>query len=108
MRVPFDGVPAVSGLRVFGKGNGKPPEKVCKAQIKRPHPLNRILKWDAAEGAVRYNVRYGIAPDKLYSAWQVQEPYVNISFINLGEVYYAAIDSINENGVTEGEILTLG
>lgn len=63
------------------------------------------LTWDKAEGATGYNVRFGIAPDKLYASYQVygsEEAF--ITTLNAGETYYYAIDAYNENGVTEGSV----
>ena len=70
--------------------------------------MNIQIRWPAAQGAARYNVRFGIAPDKLYGSWQTEKTELNLSFINKGEHYWAAIDSINENGVTAGEVVKLG
>ena len=108
MELPFGGVPAVSGFRVFGKGNGAVPAAVKAVRHKYDGPLNILLDWDAAEGATRYNVRYGISPDKLYGSWQVTENHLNFSFVNAGEPYFSAVDSINENGVTPGEAVKIG
>lgn len=58
-----------------------------------------------ADGAIGYNVRFGIAPDKLYSSYQVygsEEAF--ITTLNAGEAYYYSIDAYNENGVTEGVV----
>lgn len=107
MEMPFGAVPAVSGLRVFGVGNGEKPSQVGTVWVKKPGDLNICLRWEPAEGAVRYNVRYGIEPKKLYNSWQVSEPNLNLSFINKGESYYAAVDAINENGMTPGKIIRI-
>lgn len=107
MELPFGAVPAVSGLRIFGYGNGEKPTQVGSVWVKKPGELNIQLRWEPTEGAARYNVRYGIDPRKLYNSWQVNEPNLNLSFINKGEAYYAAVDAINENGVTPGKIVRL-
>lgn len=108
MQMPFGGVPAVSGLRVFGNGGGKLPQKVTGFTSCRKGDLNIFLNWEKAEGAVRYNVRYGLAPDRLYNSWQTEENHLDLSFITAGETYYAAVDSINENGITKGDEVKLG
>lgn len=107
MALPFGGVPAVSGLRVFGIGNGNKPTRVETVKFRKVGDLNIVLSWDAAEGATRYNVRYGIEPKKLYSAWQTKDNRLDISFINKGETYYAVIDSISENGITSSPVFRL-
>ena len=105
MEVPFDGVPAISGLRIFGTGNGEKPGIVEKLETKYEGDLNILLNWPAAENASRYNVRFGIAPDKLYGSWQVKENHLNFSFVNKCEQYYFAVDSVNENGITPGSVI---
>ena len=107
MTLPFNGVPAISGLRVFGYGNGPKPAQVQAIKGEHIGHLNIQLSWKDAVGATRYNVRYGIAPEKLYSSWQTPNNSLNLSTITTGETYYAAVDSINENGITPGEIVRL-
>lgn len=103
MRMPFGGVPAVSGLRAFGNGSGQPPAKVAEVTATRAERLNILLNWAPAEGATGYNVRYGLAPGKLYSSWQVQgSTALDLSMINGASGYYIAVDSFNDNGVTPG------
>jgi predicted choloylglycine hydrolase len=67
--------------------------------------MDAMLTWPAVPGADGYNVRYGLTPDTLYNSWQVfGKNELNLSFINKGMGYYAAVDSFNENGVTAGVI----
>lgn len=52
------------------------------------------------------NIRYGIAPDKLYQSWLVygvQE--LDLSTLMAGQDCYLRVDSFNENGITEGSLL---
>lgn len=106
MQTAMGGVPAVSGLRVFGKGDGLPPAPVERLYKKSPGALNILLRWEAAQGASGYNVRYGIAPNKLYSSWQITDgkTTLDLSTISTETDYYAAVDSYNENGVTPGKV----
>ena len=108
MEVAMGGVPAVSGLRVFGKGNGSVPASVERLIYKRSQDgLNLKLQWTAAEGAEGYNVRYGISPDKLYNSWQViGKTELDLSMINADTQYWVAIDSYNENGMTESRVFS--
>jgi hypothetical protein len=67
--------------------------------------LKLYLRWTESTGAEGYNVRYGIAPDKLYNSWQViGKTELDLSTINAGTQYWVAVDSYNENGVTESKI----
>lgn len=99
---PYGGAFAVSGIRVFGKGSGSAPAKTSvKAQ--RVGPMNAMVEWNPVPGVQGYNLRYGIAQDKLYSSWQLGDcTSHNLGSLNTGVEYWVAVDSYNENGVTRG------
>lgn len=105
--VPADGKFAISGLRIFGEGGRKAPAPVDLQGVtfERREDNNRSIgiAWEAAPGAQGYIIRYGTAPDKLYTHFQVigAENYV-INSLNRGVDYYFTIDSYNESGVTLG------
>lgn len=99
---PYDGVFAVSGLRVFGRGSGQAPAAVV-ATARRTGPLNAVITWDPVPGVQGYNLRYGIAADKLYSSWQLDDRTSHdLGALNAGQDYWVAVDSFNENGITRG------
>ncbi|GHV13166.1 endo-1,4-beta-xylanase [Spirochaetia bacterium] len=105
-KMPYNAPFTVSGLRVFGKGEGEKPAKVTTATAKRVSPLDAQIKWNASKGADGYNVRYGIQPDKLYSSWLLYEKTeLNLGLLNKGVNYFVRVDAFNENGITEGEIV---
>lgn len=94
---------AVSGLRVFGHGNGQPPA-ATSASASQTGPMNALVTWTAVPGAQGYNVRYGLAANKLYASWLVYGTNeLDLSSLNAGESYWVAVDSFNENGITRGE-----
>jgi hypothetical protein len=97
---------AISGLRVFGSGYGQPPDAVGKIEAAVSlSGMDAALSWPRVSNADGYSVRYGLAPDKLYNSWQLfGKNELNLSFLNKGAEYYAAIDSFNENGVTPGTV----
>ena len=71
--------------------------------------MDALVKWNPIENAQGYNVRYGIAPDKLYMSWLVYDANeVSLSTLIKGQDYYICVDSFNENGITAGEVLKLG
>lgn len=109
MEIPMGGAPAISGLRVFGCGDGDAPAQVDALSINRSADgRNIFLSWEVADGAQGYNIRYGIAPDKLYNSWQVfEQTSLDLSTVNAGIPYYIAVDSFNENGVTCGSVFTI-
>lgn len=95
---------AVSGLRVFGKGNGKLPQAVQYLKVMRDtvDARNISLSWDKVPDAVGYNIRYGTSPDKLYLNYQVLGANsVTIHSLNKLKSYYFSIDAFNENGMTK-------
>ncbi|MCL2189658.1 MAG: family 43 glycosylhydrolase [Defluviitaleaceae bacterium] len=106
-----DGVAAISGLRIFGVGNGTPPAAVDTNQMtvaRTEDGMDTYLRWQTVENADGYNVRYGISPEKLYNSWQVfGKNEVKLTTLDSGRQYFAAVDSFNENGVTAGEIIQI-
>ena len=98
---------AINGLRVFGEGGGSAPDAVDMSRVfaDRRADNNRAagLAWPKAKGAQGYIVRYGIAPDKLYTHYQViGSESVVVNTLIRGVDYYATVDSYNESGVTRG------
>lgn len=100
-----DGKFAISGLRVFGKGNGKQPQSVSSFNAVRDaaDARNVTLSWTKDADASGYNIRYGTAPDKLYLNYQVLDANsLTIHSLNALKTYYFTIDAFNENGITKG------
>ena len=55
-------------------------------------------------GIVGYNVRWGIAPDKLYQTYQRfadEGSMLELRALTVGEHYWFAIESFDENGVSK-------
>lgn len=101
---------AISDLRVFGKGHGDVPHAVCNFKATRTEDgKNAFLTWDRSEDAQGYNVRWGIAPDKLYSSWLLYEDNaLDLGCLVKGQEYYIQIEAFNENGISSAsEILHL-
>ncbi|GAA4311881.1 family 43 glycosylhydrolase [Pontixanthobacter gangjinensis] len=94
---------AMSEIRVFGKGFGKKPAKVKGFEVKRQEDSRDVsLSWQPVKGAQGYNIRWGIAPDKLYQSWLLYD--VNEHFmrnLNRDQEYYFSIEAFNENGISE-------
>jgi len=95
---------AVSDIRVFGKGTGKPPACPVDLQISRDKdPRNVFLSWDPVKGATGYNILWGIKPEKLYQTYQRfadEGNRLEIRALNIGQEYYFAIEAFNESGVS--------
>jgi hypothetical protein len=96
---------AVSDVRIFGKGTGKPPAVPGKFAAKRDaDPRNAFVSWQKVPGATGYNILWGIAKDKLNLTYQVfnDEPSTKeIRSLNKGVGYFFAIEAFNENGVSK-------
>lgn len=92
---------ALSGFRVFGKGNGARPDTVKNFQVNRPaaDPRNAFLSWEPVKGAYAYNIYYGIAPGKLYNCLTVLGDHsYDFRGLDSETTYFFAIEALNENG----------
>ncbi|WP_207514833.1 family 43 glycosylhydrolase [Longitalea luteola] len=94
---------ALSGLRVFGNGNGSKPDTVKQFIVLRTEKDKRSawLKWSPVDNAYAYNIYMGIEPDKLYNCVMVyssNEYYCKT--MDKEKPYYFSIEAINENGVS--------
>ena len=104
-KLPYGQVMRISGLRVFGNGSGEKCE-AAQAKAERINDLEAVISWQAIENAQGCNVRYGIAPDKLYMSWMVYgADEVKLTTLIKGQEYYVCVDSFNENGITLGEVI---
>jgi hypothetical protein len=95
---------AVSGLRVFGNGNGSKPDEVKTFFVLRTEKDKRSawIKWSPVNNAFAYNIYYGTAPDKLYNCIMVlQNNEYWFKGMDKLKTYYFSIEAINENGVSK-------
>jgi len=97
---------AISGLRVFGNGNGAKPGAVKTFFVLRTEKDKRSgwIKWSPVDNAYAYNIYYGTASDKMYNCVMVMGNTSNeywFKAMDLEKPYYFTIEAINENGVSE-------
>jgi hypothetical protein len=95
---------AISGLRVFGNGNGAKPGAVKGFIVLRTEKDKRsaFIKWKPVDNAFAYNIYYGTHPEKLYSCIMVHSNNEYwMKAMDLQKTYYYSIEAINENGVSE-------
>jgi hypothetical protein len=95
---------AISGLRVFGTGNGANPDKVKTFFVLRTEKDKRSawIKWNPVNNAYAYNIYYGTGEDKLYNCIMVHGANEYwFKGMDLKKPYYFTIEAINENGVSE-------
>lgn len=95
---------AISGLRVFGNGNGAKPDNVKQFMVLRTQKDKRSawIRWNPVSTAYAYNIYYGTSPGKLYSCIMVHDANEYwFKAMDKDMPYYFSIESINENGVSE-------
>jgi hypothetical protein len=95
---------AISEFRIFGNVVGNPPAAVKDVQVARERDRrNATVTWAAEPGVQGYNVRWGIAPNKLYSSWLVYEKNsVPIRSLNVDQPYYFTVEAFDVHGVGPG------
>ncbi len=95
---------AISGLRVFGKGNGTRPDPVKDFIVLRTEKDRRSawIKWSPVNNAFAYNILYGTEPDKLYTTVMVHQANEYwFKVMDSKKTYFFVIEAVNENGVSE-------
>lgn len=94
---------ALSGLRIFGNGNGARPNAIKDFIVLRTEKDKRsaFIKWRPAGDAYAYNIYYGTAPDKLYTSIMVHgNNEYWLKTMDRMKTYYFSIEAVNENGVS--------
>ncbi len=95
---------AISGLRVFGNGNGPKPASVQGFIVLRTDKDKRsaFIKWRPEDDAFAYNIFYGTHPEKLYTSIMVHSNNEYwMKAMDSQKPYYYCIEAVNENGVSE-------
>lgn len=96
---------AISDLRVFGDAGGKAPAAPRGVVARRGDDTrNMSVRWQPVRGAVGYNVRWGVAPDRLNLSYQVfadQPTRQDIRALSQGVGYHVAVEAFDENGVSQ-------
>ncbi len=94
---------AISGLRVFGLGEGKLPKIANNFKVQRKaDKRDALLTWDKVKDAQGYNIKWGIAPDKLYNSWLVySDNQLDLRSLNVDQAYYFTVEAFNENGISK-------
>lgn len=100
-QVPL-GLPCVSGLRIFGKGEGALPA-VPNIIAEWLGPMDLLLSWEETD-AVGYTILWGCYPDKLYHSYMVfGKTEQRIGAFLVGKPVYLRMDAFNESGIAKGE-----
>ena len=99
---------ALSGFRVFGKGQGKAPEMVQNFMVLRADAKkfgerrSSWIRWQQNTEADGYVIYFGKSPDKLYGSIMVygQNDYF-FSGMDRTDAYYFQIEAFNSNGISK-------
>src|ERR671913_309594 len=101
---------AVSDIRVFGNADGRAPAVPGRLAAQR-HQDQRdaTIRWAKVPGAVGYNIRFGIKPDRLTQTHQLWADELGdaatltkeLKSLNVGVPYWVAVEAFNETGVSK-------
>jgi len=95
---------AVSDLRVFGSAGGPPPPTPGNVRAVRERDRRNLrASWSPVAGAVGYNVRWGLRPDRLHHTYQVfadRGASLTIRALSTDQGYHLAVEAFDENGVS--------
>ena len=100
---------AISDIRVFGNADGPSPAAPATPSATRHHDQrDATVRWAKVAGAVGYNIRFGIRPDRLTLTHQLWADELGnggtlekeLRSLNVGVPYYVAVEAFNESGVS--------
>ncbi|MCH3987849.1 MAG: family 43 glycosylhydrolase [Lachnospiraceae bacterium] len=107
MAVPYGQQPCISGLRVFGLGNGEKPAAPAFSAA-RTDGLDMEVQIKEQPDTLGFNILFGSSPSKLYHSYMIFEPgSKRIGALVKGRDYFVRVDAFNENGITEGKCIKL-
>lgn len=111
VHTPKEGKFALLDLRVFGSGYSDKPGQVKELSVKRNQEDERYvsLAWNKVSGADGYLVRFGYQPDFLNQCIQVKGNETTELLLHIlikGVKYYYRVDTYNDSGITEGNVIS--
>jgi len=101
---------AISDLRVFGNADGRaPPAPTGVVGQRHSDQRDATIRWKAVAGAVGYNIRFGIRPNRLTQTYQLWADELGsggmlekeLRSLNVGVPYWVALEAFNETGVSK-------
>ena len=119
LEIPYHAKPAVSGLRVFGKGEDRRPAEPDFTVSRSQNQLDLLVSVEGKKDAVGYNILWGHQEDKLYHSYQIYRKVDDvkekrdaaikkrIGALVKGQDYFVRVDAYNENGITRGNTVKL-
>ena len=107
MAVPYEQNPCVSGLRVFGLGQGEKPAAPSFTAV-RQGDLDMLVDIAPQENTLGYSILFGSSPEKLYHSYMVFTPgETRVGALVKGRSCFVRVDAFNEAGITEGSCVKL-
>ena len=111
VHTPKEGKFALLDLRVFGSGYSDKPGQVKELSVERNQEDERYasLAWNKVSGADGYLVRFGYQPDFLNQCIQVkgnETTELLLHILTKGVKYYYRVDTYNDSGITEGNVIS--
>ncbi len=100
---------SINAFRVFGNAKGTVPVTPAGLTAQRQKDQrNADISWTkptarTGTSVVGYNLRWGIAEDKLYQTYQIwndNPATLELRALNVGVPYFVAIEAFNETGVS--------
>ncbi len=101
---------AISDIRVFGNADvPAPATPLLVAASRHSDQRDALIRWTRVPGAVGYNIRFGIRPDRLTLTHQIwsddaghgSSAEKELRSLNVGTRYWVGIEAFNENGVSK-------
>jgi hypothetical protein len=96
---------AIADLRVFGNADGPlPPAPELVSARRLADTRDADIVWKPVRGAVGYNVRWGLAADRLHATYQRfadQPTHLMLRALNKGVKYVVAVEAFDERGVSK-------
>ena len=101
---------AVAEIRVFGNADGASPATPARvAAVRDRDDRDATIRWGRVPGAVGYNIRFGIRPDRLTLTHQLWADELGngasltkeLRSLNSGVPYWVAVEAFNESGVSK-------
>lgn len=99
---------AIADLRVFGTAEGAAPAAPALRAVERSAAgLEATVRFTPVEGALGYNIRWGLTPDRLTQTYQLyaDEPRaragaLEVRALNAGVDYVFAVEAFSSSGVS--------
>lgn len=93
---------AICGFRIFGLADGEAPEAPANASVTRCQDRrSATLSWKNSAGAQGVNIRWGVAPDKLYNSRMVYgDESITLNCLSTDTEYWFEIEAFGATGIS--------